>query len=97
MAFGAIMMIFVKKIWKTDTEIQRYIYQKTRFESENPGCKWGTFHIQKEIFMQAYANFGILLLPGVLVCNDTNPLTALEICGFVMWVCSYIFESVSDK
>lgn len=96
MTLGATMIIFVKKIWKTDTEIQRYQYARVKYEEENPGKKFGQLQMQYEIFLQAYSNFAVLTLPGMLVCNDRNPLTVLEIAGFVMWGLSYMFESVSD-
>ena len=69
MGMGAIYLIAIKK-WRTDTEIQRYVYQKKRYEEENPGSKWTMLHTQKEIFMQAYANFAVLVIPGALICND---------------------------
>jgi len=47
--------------------------------------------------MQAYANYGILMLPGALVCNNTDPMTPLEIFGFALWVFSYLFESIADN
>ena len=53
-------------------------------------------HLQKEIFMQAYANYGILVLPGALVCNNRDPLSPFEMFGFALWVFSFIFESISD-
>lgn len=95
MSFGAIFIIFVKKIWKTDTEIQRYQFARDKHEAET-GKKWGTFDMQYEIFLQCLSNFCVLVLPGMLVCNDRNPLTSLEIVGFVMWALSYGLETISD-
>ena len=43
MALGAMYLVYIKR-WRTDTEIGRYIYQKTRYEEENPGSKWGMMH-----------------------------------------------------
>lgn len=54
-------------------------------------------HTQKEIFMQAYANFAVLVIPGALICNDKNPIGPVEILGFAMWILSYVWESVADK
>jgi steroid 5-alpha reductase family enzyme len=47
--------------------------------------------------MQAYANYGILILPGALVCNNRDPISQFEMFGFGLWVASYLFESVSDS
>jgi len=40
MTLGATMLIFVKKIWKTDTEIQRYQYARDKYEADT-GKKFG--------------------------------------------------------
>jgi len=52
--------------------------------------------MQWEIFVQAVANFCVLCMPGMLVCNDRNPLTWIEITGFALWLLSYYFEASSD-
>ena len=97
MSFGAVMMIFVKKFWTTDNEIQRYQYAREKYEKENPGKKWSNFNMQVEIFMQAVANCAVLIIPGMLICNDKNKLTWIEITGFVLWLFSYYIEASSDS
>lgn len=52
--------------------------------------------MQFDIVGQCFANFGLLIIPGVLICNDRNPLTALEMTGFALWVISFVIESVAD-
>lgn len=52
--------------------------------------------MQVDISGQCFANFGLLNIPGVLICNDRNPLTALEMAGFALWVISYVIESLAD-
>ena len=57
-------------------------------------------HIQKEIFLQCYTNFCLLIVPIALVCNNTESkgqFRILEVVGILMWVASYIFESVADN
>jgi hypothetical protein len=44
MALGATIFVLTGR-WKTDTEIGRYVYQKERYEQENPGSKWGMMHL----------------------------------------------------
>ena len=45
MSLGAVMMIFVKKFWTTDNEIQRYAYAKEKYENENPGKNWSNWNM----------------------------------------------------
>lgn len=47
--------------------------------------------------MQAVANIAVLIIPGMLICNDRNPTTWIEYTGFAMWFISYYFEASSDN
>ena len=53
--------------------------------------------MQKEIYMQCIANYGVLCVPGLLICQSTSKEThALEYFGFALWILSFLFESVAD-
>lgn len=84
--------------WKVDKDIQRYEYQKIRQEKKHGPGSFNMMFIQKEIFLQAIANFVFLILPVTLVCNDSEAsMSSLEMFGFVIWLCSYALEAIADQ
>ena len=98
MALGATMLITTGR-WNTKQEISRYVYQKIKHEKRYGEGTWTMGHIQMEIFQQCYTNFCLLIVPAALVCNNTaskGEFRALEIIGILMWVGSYLFESIAD-
>lgn len=99
MALGAIWLITSGR-WSTKQEIGRYVYQKIKHEKRHGEGSWTMMHIQKEIFLQCYTNFCLLIVPIALVCNNTDSkgqFRILEVVGILMWICSYLFESVADS
>ena len=52
--------------------------------------------MQKEIYMQAIANYAVLTIPIYVVCQDKQSIQNIEILGFFMWGLSLVFESVAD-
>ena len=69
MALGATFVIATGK-WKTSRDLPRYQYQKILHEHHNGEGSWGTLHMQKEIYMQAIANYAVLIVPAYVVCSD---------------------------
>lgn len=50
MGLGAIYLIRIGR-WKVGVEIQRYEYQKIKYEKRNGKNTWNMAHMQKEIFL----------------------------------------------
>ena len=67
MALGATFLIVSGK-WRRNKDLPRYQYQKLLHESKHGPGSWSKLHMQKEIFMQAIANFTTLVVPARLVC-----------------------------
>lgn len=99
MALGATMMAFNGHMKR---DMPRYRYQFLRWK-QNYGVHQGslmfTLMMQKEIFMQAIANMGCLVIPSVLLARNNlkdAPLQTIEKIGLVMWMISYCVEHKSD-
>ena len=96
MALGATFCILSGK-WKTKRDLPRYQYQKILHEHHSGPGTFGTIHMQKEIYMQAIANYAVLTVPIYIVCRDKQEIQSVEILGFTMWILSLLFESVADN
>ena len=47
--------------------------------------------------MQCIANFAVLCVPGLLICQSISKEThAIEYFGFALWILSIVFETVAD-
>ena len=57
------------------------------------------FAMHKEIFVQAVANMGPLSLPLMVQVYSgySEPLSGLEIAGWLLWLSSLVFEHSADK
>ena len=57
------------------------------------------FAMHKEIFVQAVANMGPLSLPLMVQVYSgySEPLSLLEMTGWLLWLCSLLFEHSADK
>ena len=100
MALGATMMAFNGHMKR---DMPRYRYQFLRWK-QNYGVHQGslmfTLMMQKEIFMQAIANMGCLVIPSVLLARNNlkdAPLQTIEKIGLVMWMISYCVEHKSES
>ena len=94
MGLGALYMILSGK-WKSCVDLPRYQYQRLKLEQK--GGNWNFMHMQKEILLQAFANALILLIPAILIANDSRvDFSLIEIFGYILWILSYIYESVGD-
>ena len=90
------MVLF--KHWSVDQELQRYEYQRIKYEEKHGKESFGMSYIHREIYFQAMANYGSLVIPILLVCNDrSTDFDLLEIFGFMLWGVSYIWETVADS
>lgn len=98
MALGAIALVRAGHMTR---ELPRYLFQFKRWERD-----WGitrgswafTLMMQKEIFMQAIANAGCLVVPGALMARGAvkGGLRPLEVAGALLWAMFYAFEHASD-
>ncbi len=52
--------------------------------------------MQKEIFMQAIANFSMLIIPYTLVCNGRARLNYFDFLCFGLWFNSIAYETIAD-
>ena len=98
MALGATSMVISGHMKR---EMPRYQYQKIRWAKRgiHKGSALYTLMMQKEIFMQAYFNFGGAVVPGILIANNKlkdAPLQAAEYVGILLWLFSYYIEHTSD-
>eukprot|EP00511_Aplanochytrium_stocchinoi_P013838 CAMPEP_0204881154 /NCGR_PEP_ID=MMETSP1349-20130617/2462_1 /ASSEMBLY_ACC=CAM_ASM_000710 /TAXON_ID=215587 /ORGANISM="Aplanochytrium stocchinoi, Strain GSBS06" /LENGTH=127 /DNA_ID=CAMNT_0052039983 /DNA_START=116 /DNA_END=496 /DNA_ORIENTATION=+ len=81
-------------------ELPRYLFQAKRWKEM--GIHRGTWRfvlkMQKEIFMQALANIGVLSIPAALAISNTRDsgLKFMEISGIFLWGLAYAFEHASD-
>lgn len=106
MGLGALAMVPFKK-----KDFPRYDYAKVRWERkgtlgltagdikvEESGGKSATmsFLMLFDVALQAAANSGACLTPGLVLAFDRSPLTSLDIGCYIMFWCALAFESVAD-
>lgn len=90
MGAGAVFMI-LSGTWKVSKDLPRYQFQKIRVE--HLGGSWNMLVMQKEIFMQCFANGGLLFLPCFLCATDkTVGLSWLEVLGYSVWALGWAIE-----
>ena len=83
-------------------EFPRYKYQRILWAKEgitDESSLGFKFAMHKEIFVQAVANMGPLSLPLMVQVYSgySEPLSVIEIMGWVLWLCSLVFEHSADK
>ena len=100
MALGATMMVLSGHMKR---DMPRYKYQFLRWEKNHQikkGSVMFTLMMQKEIFMQAVANMGALVIPGAIISRGRLgkdlPLCPTELVGLGLWIMSYYIENISD-
>ena len=69
MAMGALYCILSYK-WSLVIDLPRYRYQEYVYNVLYGEGSWNMYQSMKEIFIQCYANFAVLILPLALVCSD---------------------------
>ena len=76
-------------------DLPRYQYQRLQWAKD--GYTSEAISIQYEILIQGLANASVLALPAMLQgFNPETSLSALEIAGYALWVCSFALEHVAD-
>jgi len=92
MGLGAIKLLISGHL---DKELPRYEFQKKRW---NKAGKINTaLAMQIEAIVQGVANTAFLAFPAFIIAsNPREEISILEIIGIVIWLASFIMESVAD-
>ena len=92
MGLGAIKLLISGHL---DKELPRYEFQKKRWKKA--GKTNTALAMQIEAIAQGVANAAFLAFPAFIIAsNSREEITILEIIGIVVWVASFIIESVAD-
>ncbi|MBX2871031.1 MAG: DUF1295 domain-containing protein [Saprospiraceae bacterium] len=76
-------------------ELPRYRYQRLRWE--RAGKSNTQLAMQSDAIMQGLANASYLAFPAFMIGANPKPdISFLEIIGIVLWVASFLFESLAD-
>ena len=92
MGLGAIKLLISGHL---DKELPRYEFQKKRW---NKAGKINTaLAMQIEAIVQGVANTAFLAFPAFIIAsNPSKEISILEIIGIIIWLASFIMESMAD-
>ena len=92
MGLGAIKLLISGHL---DKELPRYEFQKKRWIKA--GKTNTALAMQIEAIVQGVANAAFLALPAFIIAsNPSEEISIFEIIGIVIWLASFIMESVAD-
>jgi len=92
MGLGAIKLLISGHL---DKELPRYEFQKKRWSKA--GKTNTALAMQIEAIVQGVANAAFLAFPGFIIAsNPSEEISIFEIIGIVIWLASFIMESVAD-
>ena len=92
MGIGAIKLLISGHL---DKELPRYEFQKKRWSKA--GKTNTTLAMQIEAIMQGVANAAFLAFPAFIISsNPSEEISIFEMIGIVIWLVSFIMESVAD-
>ena len=92
MGLGALLLL---KKGYLDKELPRYQFQRIRWNKK--GFTNHSISIQYEILLQCFANITFLVIPAILISNNTlEYFTIFEIIGFVLWIVFFALEHIAD-
>ena len=92
MGFGALLLL---KKGYLNKELPRYQFQRIRWNKK--GFTNHSISIQYEILLQCFANITFLVIPAILISNNTlEYFTIFEIIGFVLWIVFFALEHIAD-
>jgi steroid 5-alpha reductase family enzyme len=92
MGLGALLLL---KKGYLDKELPRYQFQRIRWNKK--GFTNHSISIQYEILLQCFANITFLVIPAILISNNTlEYFTIFEISGFVLWIVFFAVEHLAD-
>jgi steroid 5-alpha reductase family enzyme len=92
MGLGAIKLLISGHL---DKELPRYQFQKKRWRKA--GKTNTALAMQIEAIVQGVANAAFLAFPAFIIAsNPSEEISIFEIIGIVIWLASFIMESVAD-
>ena len=92
MGIGAIKLLISGHL---DKELPRYEFQKKRWSKA--GKKNTALAMQIEAILQGLANASFLAFPAFIIStNPSEEISIFEIIGIIIWIISFIMESVAD-
>jgi len=92
MGLGAIKLLISGHL---DKELPRYQFQKKRWRKA--GKTNTALAMQIEAIVQGVANAAFLAFPAFIIAsNPSEEISIMEIIGIVIWLASFIMESVAD-
>ena len=92
MGLGAIKLLISGHL---DKELPRYKFQKKRWSKA--GKTNTALAMQIEAIVQGVANAAFLAFPAFIISNNpSEEISIFEIIGIVIWLASFIMESVAD-
>ena len=92
MGLGAIKLLISGHL---DKELPRYKFQKKRWSKA--GKKNTALAMQIEAILQGLANASFLAFPAFIIStNPSEEISIFEIIGMIIWIISFIMESVAD-
>ena len=92
MGIGAIKLLISGHL---DKELPRYEFQKKRWSKA--GKKNTALAMQIEAILQGLANASFLAFPAFIISsNPSQEISILEMIGIIIWLVSFIMESVAD-
>lgn len=93
MGIGAIQFWLKGYIQK---ELPRYRYQRIRWERKGKTNIQAAMQI--DALVQGLANVSYLALPAFIIASNPNPnISVFEVVGLLLWIASFILESIADK
>ncbi len=77
-------------------ELPRYQYQRIRWERQ--GKTNTQLAMQVDAIMQGLANASFLAFPAFIIAANPNPhFSTLEVLSLLLWVSSFVVETIADK
>jgi steroid 5-alpha reductase family enzyme len=93
MGLGAIKLL---QLGHLNTELPRYEFQKRRWTKA--GKTNTALAMQIEATLQGFANTAFLAFPAfIIAANPSAEISIFEVLGIVIWLGSFVMESVADK
>jgi len=92
MGLGALVLL---KKGHLNKEIPRYQFQRIRWNKKD--FTNNSISIQYEILLQCFANITFLVIPAILISNNSfEYFSIFEIIGFVSWIVFFLMEHLAD-
>ena len=92
MGLGALVLL---KKGHLNKELPRYQFQRIRWNKED--FTNNSISIQYEILLQCFANITFLVIPAILISNNSfEYFSIFEIIGFVSWIVFFLMEHLAD-